>query len=152
MSSRASLTSFHRIAATGIACGFAHHRRQSVAVNPLTRHGKLSYLRIPATEAERSASFYAEVFGWTLRGSAEHRSVSDSSEQLIGALVATQEPSHWPGSVPYIYVPGLDATLARIEAAGGQVVDAPYPEGDSWVATFRAPAGNVVGVWQMGGR
>jgi hypothetical protein len=34
----------------------------------------------------------------------------------------------------------------------GAVVKAPYPEGDLWVATFRGPAGNTVGVWQLGPR
>jgi hypothetical protein len=29
---------------------------------------------------------------------------------------------------------------------------APYPEGDLWVATFRDPAGNVLGVWQTASR
>jgi predicted enzyme related to lactoylglutathione lyase len=28
------------------------------------------------------------------------------------------------------------------------VVDERYAEGDLWVATFRDPAGNVIGVWQ----
>jgi hypothetical protein len=28
------------------------------------------------------------------------------------------------------------------------LVDPPYPEGDLRVATFRDPAGNVIGVWQ----
>jgi len=120
--------------------------------NPLTRHGKLSYLRIPATDVERSAAFYAEVFGWTLRGNASHRSFSDASEELIGAFVTTQEVSSRPGFLPFIYVQGLDAILARIESSGGHVVSAPYPEGDLWLATFRDPAGNVVGLWQMGGR
>jgi uncharacterized protein len=120
--------------------------------NPLTRHGKLSYLRIPAEDVERSATFYARVFGWTLRGNASHRSFSDTSEQLIGAFVTSQQPSNAPGFLPFIYVQGVDATLAHIEANGGQVVSAPSPEGDLWLATFRDPAGNLVGIWQMGGR
>ena len=31
---------------------------------------------------------------------------------------------------------------------GGETVTAPYPEGDLRVATFRDPAGNVIGAWQ----
>lgn len=120
--------------------------------NSLTRHGKLSYLRIPAVDVEQSATFYARVFGWTLRGNTSHRSFSDTSEQLIGAFVTAQQPSNPPGFLPFIYVQGLDATLAHIEANGGEVVSAPYPEGDLWLATFRDPAGNLVGLWQMGGR
>jgi predicted enzyme related to lactoylglutathione lyase len=44
------------------------------------------------------------------------------------------------------------STLAEVVARGGEVVTAPYPEGDLWVATFRDPAGNVLGVWQRGPR
>jgi predicted enzyme related to lactoylglutathione lyase len=44
------------------------------------------------------------------------------------------------------------STLAEVVARGGEVVTAPYPEGDLWVATFRDPAGNVLGVWQCGPR
>jgi len=41
---------------------------------------------------------------------------------------------------------------AEPDAAGGEVVRAPYQEGNLWVATFRDPAGNVVGLWQEGER
>jgi predicted enzyme related to lactoylglutathione lyase len=34
----------------------------------------------------------------------------------------------------------------------GEIAREPYPEGDLWVATFRDPAGNEVGVWQQGPR
>jgi predicted enzyme related to lactoylglutathione lyase len=120
--------------------------------NSLTRHGKLSYLRIPAVDMEQSAAFYAEIFGWTLRGSPAQRSFTDASEQLIGAFVTHLKISSEPGLLPYIYVQGLDATLARISAKGCSILTPPYPEGDLWVATFRDPAGNVIGLWQMGGR
>lgn len=51
---------------------------------------------------------------------------------------------------PYIYVESVDDTLDQVSAHGGAAVDAAYPEGDLWVATFRDPAGNVLGVWQRG--
>jgi len=54
--------------------------------------------------------------------------------------------------LPYIYVGRIDDTLERITAHGGELVTPPYPEGDLWVATFRDPAGNVLGVWQRGTR
>jgi uncharacterized protein len=54
--------------------------------------------------------------------------------------------------LPYIYVHGLDAALERITARGGEIVKTPYPEGDLLIATFRDPAGNVIGVWQRGPR
>jgi len=116
------------------------------------RPGKLSYIQIPATDAEVSAAFYESCFGWTIGGTPEHRSFTDASAELIGAWITDRAISHEPGILPYISVNGLDAALERIGARGGEVVREPYPEGDLWVATFRDPAGNVLGIWQMGGR
>jgi len=53
---------------------------------------------------------------------------------------------------PYIFVERLDKTLEKAVAEGAEVVTAPYPEGDLWVATIRDPSGNVIGVWQQGPR
>ena len=47
-----------------------------------------------------------------------------------------------------IYVDRIDDTLRHVVAEGGEVVRAPYPEGNLWVATFHDPAGNVLGHWQ----
>jgi predicted enzyme related to lactoylglutathione lyase len=54
------------------------------------------------------------------------------------------------GIRPYVYVDGVDAALARVAAHGGAIVTEPYPEGSLWVATFRDPSGNVLGVRQRG--
>jgi predicted enzyme related to lactoylglutathione lyase len=51
-----------------------------------------------------------------------------------------------------MYVEGIDAALDKVRAHGGEVVREPYPEGGLWVATFRDPAGNLMGVWQGGPR
>jgi predicted enzyme related to lactoylglutathione lyase len=51
-----------------------------------------------------------------------------------------------------VYVERIDDVLKKIAANGGSVVTARYPEGDLWVAVFRDPAGNVLGVWQRGPR
>jgi predicted enzyme related to lactoylglutathione lyase len=36
-----------------------------------------------------------------------------------------------------------------VAANGGEVVDAPFLEGDVWVARLRDPAGNTIGLWQF---
>jgi len=54
------------------------------------------------------------------------------------------------GVVPYVFVERVDETLEMAVAQGGEIVTPPYPEGDLRVATFRDPAGNVIGVWQQG--
>lgn len=76
--------------------------------------GKLSYMQIPALDAEVSSAFYRDVFGWEVRGTPEHRSFSDKSGELIGAFVTEREIAGEPGILPYIYVDGIDAAITRI--------------------------------------
>ena len=116
----------------------------------LTVNGKLSYIQIPAKDAVELGRFYAAVFDWQIRGGTpDHVSFEDASGELIGAFV-TQWPAAAPGIVPYISVSDVTTALGRIEANGGAVETPRYAEGSLWVARFRDPAGNVVGVWQMG--
>ena len=101
-----------------------------------------------------SARFYESVFDWKSRGDGvNHLSFTDATGDMIGAWVTGRPAiSREPGVLPYIYVHGIDAALARVAASGGAIVKPPYPEGDLWVATFSDPAGNVLGVWQLGTR
>jgi uncharacterized protein len=113
------------------------------------RPGGISYMQLPAIDARASAGFYEAVFGWHIRGrDTAHVGFSDATGDIIGAWITDRAISREPGILPYIYVNGIDATLAKVTTNGGEIVREPYPEGDLWVATFRDPAGNVLGVWQ----
>jgi len=113
------------------------------------RAGGISYLRIPAADPRRSAAFYAAVFGWSVRTDRDDPAFEDGTGHVIGHFVADQPVAGEAGLRPYVFVESLDETLERIVAGGGEVVTPPYPEGDLRVATFRDPAGNVVGVWEQ---
>ena len=67
---------------------------------------------------------------------------------VSGAWVTNQVVSREPGLLPYIYVARIGDAVELIEANGGEIVVAPYPEGNLRVGTFRDPAGNVIGLWQ----
>ena len=119
----------------------------------LARHGHVSYLEIPAADAEQSAAFYEAVFGWNIhRRDSGRVSFDDRSGDLIGAWATDRPASREPGLTPYIYVDRIDDIVARVVRHGGEVVKPPYPEGELWVATFRDPAGNLLGIWQAGPR
>jgi uncharacterized protein len=90
------------------------------------------------------------VFGWEVRGTPGHPSFTDGTGHVIGHWVTDLPVAGEAGVLPYVYVQRIDDTLAEICAQGGETVRAPYPEGDLWVATFRDPAGNVLGIWQRG--
>lgn len=112
------------------------------------RHGGISYLHVPALDVRRSARFYGEALGWTISNPDTDRpSFADGGGYVIGAFVTDQQPSRKPGLLPYVYVDDLDATIDLVVAAGGEIVEPAYPEGNLQVATFRDPAGNVLGLW-----
>lgn len=118
-------------------------------------HGRISYIQIPALDVQASGAFYAKALGWEVRGDGTetaHLGFTDATGDFIGAWVTGRAISTEPGVIPYIYVHGIDAALQRIKESGGEVVSAPFAEGELWVATFRDPAGNVIGVWQAGPR
>jgi uncharacterized protein len=113
------------------------------------RVGGISYLRIPAEDPQHSARFYEAVFGWTVRTDREDPAFEDGSGHVIGHFVRDLPVGAEAGMRPYVFVEDVDETLDKVVALGGEVVTPPYPEGDLRVATFRDPAGNVVGVWQQ---
>ena len=118
----------------------------------LARPGGLSYLHLPAPDPAAAADFYAAVFGWNVRGRDTDRpSFDDGTGHVSGAWMSGLAVSAESGPLPYIYVERVDEVAERIEAAGGEMVRVPYPEGNLRVATFRDPAGNVLGIWEMRG-
>ena len=114
------------------------------------RVGGITYVHIPTTDPKRSAEFYHAVFGWHIRGNTDHPSFSDGTGHVIGSWDTDIPVTGEAGVLPYVYVESVSATLASVTRHGGEVVKPPYPEVDLSVATFRDPAGNVIGVWQHG--
>jgi predicted enzyme related to lactoylglutathione lyase len=105
------------------------------------------YLQIPAADTGRSLAFYEKVFGWKIRHrDSGHPSFDDASGHISGAWVTDRSVL-----LPYIWVDDLEDTLARAAKHGAAVVEAPHPDhpgGSSWIALFRDPAGNVIGLYQ----
>jgi uncharacterized protein len=116
------------------------------------RPAGISYVRIPARDARQSAAFYRAVFGWTVHERSDSLSFEDGTGHVIGHWMTDLKVVGEAGVLLYIYVDRVDDALWQVNEHGGAVVTPPYPEGELWVATFRDPAGNVLGVWQRGPR
>jgi predicted enzyme related to lactoylglutathione lyase len=111
------------------------------------RPNSVSYLRIPAPDPATAAAFYGAVFDWEV--DPERGRFTDGSGHVIGHFVSDIDIAGEDGVRPYVYVEDVEQTLARLSSLGGSSVTAPYPEGNLTVATFRDPAGNVMGIWQQ---
>ena len=93
-----------------------------------------------ATDVRRAAAFYAKAFG--PHAGANYLPVTGASDPR-----GTEAP-------PRITVDDIDDALARVWSNGGEIVETPHrdPETGEWIATFRDPAGNVLGLCQRGPR
>jgi predicted enzyme related to lactoylglutathione lyase len=98
------------------------------------------------------ADFYEAVFGWSVRHDADKAAFEDGTGDVIGHFMTEHEIAGDAGIRPYVFVESLDETLGKVGVNGGAAITPPFPEGDLRVATFRDPAGNVVGIWERAGR
>ncbi|MGC1493779.1 MAG: VOC family protein, partial [Candidatus Acidiferrum sp.] len=116
------------------------------------RRPRFCYVEIPARDVHKSAEFYEKVFGWHIRHRESLRpSFNDATGNMSGAWVTGREAFAQPGILPFIWVDDIRASAARVTANGGEMLETPHPDspgGTSWIATFRDPSGNVLGLYQ----
>lgn len=116
---------------------------------PNAPHGKILYLLLPATDVEVSATFYREVFGWFTRETDNGIAFDDSVNQVHGRFTTQLEAVDNPGFVLYIMVQDAESTEQRIEEFGGTVTDPADRDQFDILGTFRDPAGNLFGFYEM---
>jgi predicted enzyme related to lactoylglutathione lyase len=114
--------------------------------------GKICYIEIPATDIERSAEFYSQAFGWQIRERGDgHTAFDDTVGEVSGTWVLDRPPSSQPGVMIYVMVADADAAVDGVLRAGGEIVQPIDPDAHERVATFRDPAGNVLGIYEQPG-
>jgi len=118
---------------------------------PTLANGKICYIELPATDIARSAEFYNSVFGWNIRKSGHGRtSFDDTVGQVSGAFVTGRTPHTTIGVLFYVMVDSVEATLKKIVASGGRIVQPNGGDAPEITARISDPAGNVIGLFQQG--
>ena len=116
---------------------------------PTLGNGKICYLELPASDVSRSAEFYEKVFGWGIRRRGDGAlAFDDGVGQVSGTWVIGRVPAASPGLLIYIMVDSVAATIDRITAHGGEIVQPIGADAPEITARFRDPAGNVLGLYQ----
>jgi len=119
---------------------------------PALTNGKICYIEIPALDIDRSAEFYRGVFGWKTRQRADGSTAFDDGVgQVSGTWVVGRSPAAAPGFMIYVMVDSVSATLDRVAARGGALVQAVGADAPLVTARFRDPAGNILGLYQQEG-
>jgi predicted enzyme related to lactoylglutathione lyase len=117
---------------------------------PTLANGKICYIEMPATDIARSADFYKKVFGWNIRQRGNGSTAfDDATGEVSGAWVLHRPPAATPGLLIYVMVDSVTATLTRVVAAGGEIVQPVGADAPEITARFRDPGGNVIGLYQQ---
>lgn len=105
-------------------------------------------------DVERARAFYTQVFGWSYEmvpGGPHGYAVIEGGENGgWGGLM--DRPEEMPAEVPdfwgvYFTVADVEATLAKVRAAGGQVVQGPFPApGVGTIAVVQDSSGGMFSV------
>jgi uncharacterized protein len=105
---------------------------------------RIDYVELAGGDVPASKAFYAAAFGWGFTDYGPEYAAFEGAG-LDGGLAASTPI----GTPPLVILKAddLEDALARVEAAGGVVVEPifEFPGGRRF--HFRDPAGNVLGVW-----
>jgi uncharacterized protein len=117
---------------------------------PTFANGKICYIEMPATDIARSADFYKQVFGWTIRKRGDDSTAFDDTvSEVSGTWVLGRPPAAKPGLLFYIMVDSVAATIDVVVAHGGEIVQPIGADAPEITARFRDPGGNVIGLYQQ---
>lgn len=119
-------------------------------MTPTLASGKICYVEFPASDIARSADFYSNVFGWSIRTRGDgHTAFDDSVGEVSGSWVVGRAPSTHAGILIYIMVESVAATLLEIVEHGGTVVQPIGVDAPEITARISDPAGNLIGLYQQ---
>lgn len=101
---------------------------------------------VSANNLAASSAFYSRLFSWQLQPMSAELTGVVAPAGPTGAL-RSKVPAGFPGMVPYLGVPDVEAMLARLVAAGGTI------ERAAWslpmvgtLARFKDPSGTIYGL------
>ncbi|HEX8063856.1 MAG TPA: VOC family protein [Allosphingosinicella sp.] len=81
---------------------------------------RFNYVELPVGDVAAAKTFYEAAFGWSLTGFGPTYAATVTGDTDIGLQGDPSEATRAP--LPVIDVADLEAALAAVEAAGGQIV------------------------------
>ena len=111
-------------------------------------HHAIDYIELNVTDLAAARAFYEGAFGWQFNDyGPDYAGIrSPDGEGEVGGLNPAREPQPG-GPLVLLFSEDLDASVAAVEAAGGQIVEAPYPFPGGRRFHFTDTSGNQLGVW-----
>lgn len=107
------------------------------------------HVEIPATDPQALGAFYQRIFGWDLQLDPQFNYLQFAGDGGPGGAFVGLSDAHRQGS-PVVYFGSDDIAgdLARVTAAGGEVLmEQMEIPGVGWMGLFRDPSNNIIGLF-----
>ena len=114
----------------------------------MNQHEKINYVELPAKDLPATKAFFQSAFGWSFVDyGPEYTAFSDQG--LDGGFFQSDLASSPQKGAALIifYSAELEATLAKVEKAGGSIVQPIYAFPGGRRYHFTEPSGNEFAVW-----
>ena len=109
--------------------------------------GHIGWHELHAGNGERAFAFYSGLFGWTKAEAMDMGPMGvyqlfATGGAPVGGMMTKTADMPMPAWLYYFNVDAVDAAMARVKDAGGQVVNGPMEvPGGSWIAQCTDPQG-----------
>lgn len=114
----------------------------------MNKHEKINYLEFPAQNIPATKAFFKTVFGWQFEDFGPHYTAF-SNQGIDGGFFSSEQQSltRNGGALTVFYSEHLEQTQAKIEQAGGTIIQDifEFPGGRRF--HFTEPSGNEFAVW-----
>jgi predicted enzyme related to lactoylglutathione lyase len=110
------------------------------------QHHGIDYIELSVSDVAQAKRFYATAFGWSFNDYGPDYAGIQGVGREVGGLC--KSPSvRAGGPLIVLYSRELEATLASVREAGGELVKAPFEFPGGRRFHFRDPSGNELAVW-----
>jgi len=114
----------------------------------MNEHEKINYVEFPACDLEATKRFFTNVFGWRFQDYGPDYTAFEREGIEGGFFRAAMRSTTQNGAALIVlFSQDLEATLAKVEQAGGHIVRPifDFPGGRRF--HFAEPSGNELAVW-----
>ena len=114
----------------------------------MTVHEKLNYVELPSKDIVQTKAFFNKVFSWEFEDfGPDYTAFADKG--LNGGFFKSEQASLTKNGAALLvfYSDDLEGTLARVERAGGIIIQGIFAFPGGFRFHFTEPGGNEFAVW-----
>jgi len=110
-------------------------------------HHAINYIELTMNDLTEAKRFYGEAFNWQFTDyGPEYVGIQKTGGGEVGGMRIDQTPPG-KGALVILYSQDLEASVAKVQGAGGKIVVEPFAFPGGRRFHFTDPTGNELAVW-----